>query len=487
VTDLSKSNDRAGRVETHGADYVPEDERYGRPRSLFSVWAGSNILYLYFVIGGLLVILGLNVWQSILVVVAGNVLWALVGYLAISGPSSGSPSEVILRAIFGVNGNRAIQLTLGWMIGVLYEALNLAVGALAGFALVTRFFGSAPEPLKAGIIVGLAIVTFTISVLGHATILKVAPWFTWVLVAALAVLAFFIVGHANFNYEPEGGALSGTPLWTTAAICFALIASAPLSLSIAADYSRYLPTSTSPRAVALWTGLGGFLPGTAITILGVLAATAVDMTNPEVAMAKILPGWFYVVFLLVIVVGSIFSNALTAYSTGLALLATGIPWRRSITVIFDAVVAIAVTLYALFISNFLDTLSGLLEISVAVLAPSMAIYAVDIFLRRNRYDGPALQDTSPGSRYWFVGGFNLGACAALVIGTAAAALCLNTTFYIGPLAQALGGADISFFVGSVIGGGLYAATEARRVRAASQLPIQMRPHEGAPQERGLKA
>jgi len=466
------ATDLPGRIETHGADYVPESERYGSPRSLFSVWAGSNIIYLYFVLGSLLIILGLNLWQAVLVIVAGNLLWAGVGYLAISGPASGSPSEVINRAFFGVNGNRVIQIAIGWVIGVLYEAINLSVGALAGVALVTHFFGSAPVLLQGAIVVGLALVTFTISVYGHATIVKLAPWFTWVLLAALAILAYFVVTHANFGFVPDGGVLSGPALWAVAATGFGLIASAPLSWSVGADYSRYLPTQASSRATAFWTGFGGFLPATGIAVLGALAATAVDMSNPETAMAKIVPPWFYVVFLLVIIIGSISNNALTAYSAGLALLATGIPWRRSVTVIFDAIVAIGVTLYALFISNFLDTLSGLLEVSLAVLAPGMAIYAVDTFLRRNQYDGPSLQNTSRSSRYWFTGGFNLGGCGALLLGTAAASLCLNTTFYVGPITQALGGADISVFAGAIVGGGLYAATQARRIRIARTLPAE---------------
>lgn len=471
MSDHPVASDQAGRVETHGADYVPETERHGSPRDLFAVWAGSNIIYLYFVLGSLMVILGLNIWQAILVIIAGNLVWAGVGYLAISGPAAGSPSEVISRAFYGVNGNRIVQIVIGWVVGVLYEAINLSVGALAGVALVTQLFGSAPLALQAGIVVGLAVITFTISVYGHATIVKLAPWFTWVLLAALVILAFFVIGHADFGFEPKGGVLSGPAPWAVAATGFGLIASAPLSWSVGADYSRYLPTRTSARATAFWTGFGGFLPATGIAVLGALAATAVDMSNPEIAMAKIVPTWFYVIFLLVIVIGSISNNALTAYSTGLALLATGIPWRRSITIIFDAVVAIGVTLYALFISNFLDTLSGLLEVSLAVLAPGMAIYAVDIFLRHNRYNGPALQNTTATSPYWFAGGINIGGFGALVLGTAAASFCLNTTFYVGPVTQALGGADISVFVGAIVGGGIYAVTQARRVRKAAHASL----------------
>ncbi|WP_423058580.1 purine-cytosine permease family protein [Brevibacterium linens] len=459
------NGNRPGHIETHGTDYVPDSERRGRPRDLFAVWAGSNLVYLYFVLGGMLIILGLDVRQSLLVIVAGNLFWIPVGYLAVSGPASGSPSETIGRAFYGVNGNRVVQAVLGWLVGVLYEAINLAVGALAGFVLVQQLFGTSPALVQLIIIVGLALVTFGISVYGHATILKLAPWFTWSLLAAIIVLAGFVIARADFQYQPTDGLLSGPSLWAVALGGFGIIASAPLSWQNGADYSRYLPRHVSTRATAFWTGFGGFVPATVITILGVLAGTVIDMSNPQESMAEILPGWFYTIFLLVIVLGSISNNALTAYSTGLALLATGIPWRRSITVIFDGIVAISLTLYAIFISNFLDTVSGLLEVSIAVLSPALAIYVVDIILRRNRYLGEELQKVSTDSPYWFRKGFNVGGFGALIAGTLASTLFMSTTFYVGPGALWLGGADITVFVGTAVGGAIYYFSEGSRVRA----------------------
>ncbi|MEU4587177.1 nitrate reductase, partial [Kitasatospora aureofaciens] len=38
--------DRSGRVEVHGIDHIPEGERRGRARELFSVWAAANVNYL---------------------------------------------------------------------------------------------------------------------------------------------------------------------------------------------------------------------------------------------------------------------------------------------------------------------------------------------------------------------------------------------------------------------------------------------------------
>ena len=122
---MAPATDQAGRIETHGIDYVPDSERHGTARSLFVVWAASNVTYLYIVLGGTLVLLGLDVWQALAVVVAGNLFWGLVGWLSISGPSSGTPSEVVTRAMFGVRGNRVFNVVLGWLVGVAYDANTL--------------------------------------------------------------------------------------------------------------------------------------------------------------------------------------------------------------------------------------------------------------------------------------------------------------------------------------------------------------------------
>jgi purine-cytosine permease-like protein len=40
---MAPASDRVGRIETHGIDYVPDTERHGTARSLFVVWAASNV------------------------------------------------------------------------------------------------------------------------------------------------------------------------------------------------------------------------------------------------------------------------------------------------------------------------------------------------------------------------------------------------------------------------------------------------------------
>jgi NCS1 family nucleobase:cation symporter-1 len=122
VTNSHPAGDQFGRIEARGIDYVPDSERHGRARELFTVWAASNITYLYVVLGGTMIVLGLNASQAMAVVLAGNAFWVLVGLLAVSGPSSGTPSSVVMRSMFGIRANRVNVAVVGWVISVAYEA-----------------------------------------------------------------------------------------------------------------------------------------------------------------------------------------------------------------------------------------------------------------------------------------------------------------------------------------------------------------------------
>ncbi|MEW2529776.1 cytosine permease [Streptomyces sp. NPDC047071] len=442
-----------GRVEAHGIDHIPEHERHGHPRRLFSVWAAANVNYLSLVVGGTLILTGLTLWQALAVIVTGNLFWSLTGLLAISGPAAGAPSEVITRAMYGIRGNRVNNAVVGWMISVSYFALNLAAAATAAFSLVEKTGVTAGTGVKVAVVLAVAALTLTIGVYGHATILRLYLPITLALTAVFAVVAVRVFQHADYSYAPAEP-LTGAPLWTVLISGVTLVGSAPLSYTTSADFSRYLPRTTSAGAVLGWTALGGFVPGVAVCSLGALAATAVDMTDPQAGLQQILPGWFDPVFLLALVLGTIALNALTSYSAGLALQAVGIRIRRSRSVIADGAAAVSLTLYALLVSNFLDTVSNVLQLTVVLLGPASALYATDILLRRNRYDGPALMDETPAGPFWYTAGVSPAGALALAGGVTAAALCVDTA-YTGPIAHALGGMDLSLPVGIVTTSFLY--------------------------------
>lgn len=202
--------------------------------------------------------------------------------------------------------------------------------------------------------------------------------------------------------------------------------------------------------------LGGFIPSVVLGAVGVLAGTAVDMEDPQVSLAEIVPGWFYPLFLLAIVIGSVANNVLTMYSSGLALQAVGMPIKQWAAVLADGVADVAIAAYALFVVDFIDALSHILELTVAILGPGLAISVTDLILRRNGYRGPGLHDETRSSAYWYHGGVNLAGVAAQVLGTTAAVLCINSTMFQGPIAEAFGGADLSAVVGPTLGAAVYA-------------------------------
>ncbi|MFG2333815.1 purine-cytosine permease family protein [Streptomyces sp. NPDC048604] len=447
--------ERAGRIEAHGIDHIPDSERHGRPRDLFAVWSAANVNYLSLVVGGALVLMGLSLWQALAVIVIGNLFWLFTGLLATSGPAAGAPSEVITRALYGVLGNRVNNAVGGWLVSVCYFALNLAAAATAAFALVEQTGITANTGVKVVVIVVIAALTLTISVYGHGLIMKLYLPITLVLTAAFAVVAVAVFGHADFGYQPEAK-LSGVQLWAVLIAGTTMIASGPLSYTTSADFSRYLPSGSSRKAIVGWTALGAFVPSVITCSLGAFAATAVDMTDPQNALQEILPGWFSPLFLLALVLGTISINALTAYSAGLALQAVGLRIRRTVSVLFDGAVAVALTLYGLLVSNFLDTVSNALQVIVVLIGPLMAVYATDIVLRRCRYDGLALGDESTAGPFWYTGGVNRAGALSLITGVTAAALCVNT-LYTGPVAAALDGVDLSLPVGMLVSAGLYAA------------------------------
>ena len=463
-TQVLPSADRVGRVETHGIDVIPASERHGHARELFTVWAAPNTSYLAMVVGAALILMGLNLWQALAVIVVGNLFCGVMGLVAVSGPASGTPSEVTMRAMFGVRGNRVNIAIAGWLVCVAYLALNWAAASLTAFSLAERAGIHATTGVKIVIILAIAAATLAIGVYGHATIVKLYLPLTVVLAVMFVVFAIFVLGQADWSYQPES-ALNGVELWATISAGVALIASGPLSYSNSSDFARYLPRTTSPFAVAGWTALGSAVPSVLLSALGALAATAVDMSDPEAGFESILPSWFVPIFLIAVIVATIANNATTAYSSGLTLQAMGVRLRRSRSVLLDGTIGVALTLYALLVSNFLDSVSNLMQLILALTGPVMAIYASDILLRRNRYDGAELSDETSGSPFWYTGGVNWAGVIAMVMGATSAVLCVNAPVFTGPIANAMGGVDLSLPAGMLVAAAVY-VTLTRRHRAS---------------------
>jgi nucleobase:cation symporter-1, NCS1 family len=89
-------------VETHGIAPIPEDQRYGTPRRLFTVWFAPQVNMAGVFTGTLAIVLGLGFWLGLLAMVIGTVLGAIiVAYLSTWGPRTGAGQLPNSRMAFG--------------------------------------------------------------------------------------------------------------------------------------------------------------------------------------------------------------------------------------------------------------------------------------------------------------------------------------------------------------------------------------------------
>ncbi|WP_406015795.1 cytosine permease [Streptomyces sp. NBC_00984] len=142
-------SERTGHVETRGIDLVPADERGGRPRRLFAVWAAPNVSYLSFVVGATLILMDLTLPQALGVILAGNLLWICTGVIAASGPAMAvAVTDLVLRGN-RYNGRDLLEQRRGcpfWYHGGVHRAgfLAIVVGGLTSALWVNTSFWVGP-------------------------------------------------------------------------------------------------------------------------------------------------------------------------------------------------------------------------------------------------------------------------------------------------------------------------------------------------------
>ncbi|MEU2228030.1 cytosine permease, partial [Streptomyces sp. NPDC018347] len=243
-----------------------------------------------------------------------------------------------------------------------------------------------------------------------------------------------------------------------------------------ADYSRYLPRTTSPKATFGWTLAGSALGGQWSMTFGVLVAATAggEFLDSQVGYVVALGGTGLAAsfFYFVIALGKLTVNVLNTYGGFMSMVTSvsGFRGQRQLSRAgragYIALVMVAGTAVALlgkdsFLSSFKDFLLFLLTF----FTPWSAINLVDYYLvSKERYDLPALAD--PHGRY---GAWRWDALAVYAAGLLAQLPFLATGFYTGPLVAPLGGADISWLVGLAVPAPLYLLV-ARRGPVAAPVP-----------------
>ncbi|MET9255371.1 cytosine permease [Streptomyces sp. NPDC003717] len=438
-------------VERHSIDVVPDGERHGHAVSQFTLWLGANLQITAVVTGALAVVFGGDVVWSLVGLVAGNLLGGAVMALhSAQGPKLGLPQMIQSRAQFGVRG-AVVPLLL---VILMYIGFFASGSVLAGQA-TARLTHTGDTT---GIVV-FAVVTAVVAAVGYRVIHAVGR-----IASVVCALAFVYLGFRLLD-RVDLGALLGDAHFSLPMFLLAMSLSASWQLAFGpyvADYSRYLPRTTSTRATFWWTLSGSALGSQWSMTFGVLVAASAGerFLDDQVGYVVSLGGAGLAASLLyfVIALGKLTINVLNTYG-GFMSMVTGISGFRGQRTLsprgragYIAVIMVAGTAVALagkdsFLSSFKDFLLFLLTF----FTPWSAINLVDYYLiSRERYDIPALAD--PHGRY---GAWRADALAVYGIGIVAQFPFLATSFYTGPFVAPLGGADVSWIVGLAVPAALY--------------------------------
>ena len=332
--------------------------------------------------------------------------------------------------------------TVQWLSSIAWDAL---VGLFGGQA-AQLLFG---VPFWAGVAIVLA-AEGLVSIYGHEFVHRLQSWGSAVLIVLFAVLTVRIFQHHIVlpHNTVHGGALVGA---------FVLMMTIAVSQGIswatyASDYSRYL-RPTSSRAAIFWLTLGGLTASYVwVETIGLAGASVLGNQTAAGVRALMGGGILGLLALIAIVFGAITSNSMNDYTGSLAFQALGARVRRPVTAALVAVLAFAAILWM----HAGDTSGKFENILLFIgywIAPFCAIVMIDWHYQRDWYTPSLLRN----ALMWRNLGNGWPAVVAFVLGFGAMMPFMNTSIIVGPVAKALQGADLAFYVGFIVTGALYYA------------------------------
>ncbi|MFI6603553.1 purine-cytosine permease family protein [Nonomuraea sp. NPDC050536] len=455
--------ERTQTIERHSIDYIPAEERHGKPWHLFTIWFSSNVQITGFVTGVLAVTVGLNLTWAIASILIGNLVGGLfMAYHSIQGPRLGVPQMIQSRAQFGFLGALLpVAMVLAMYLGFAVEGGVITGQALAHWAHI---------PLTVSVVIQVAIPA-VIAIVGYKVI-HLSTRVVSILSAVVFVILTFALGAHLPAHVPSGPA----PTFGNILLAISIFVSWQLTWApYVSDYSRYMPEDTPSRTTFLWTYAGSALGASWVMILGALAATisAQQVGDDAIGMLSHLVPGLGPVILLAILIGVVPAGAYGYYGMYLSAMSAisakghGAANARVRTV-FILLTSVLVTAGILLANgHILTTVESITLFLLYLLVPWTAINLTDYYLiRRGNYD--------IGELFKIRGTYGLVNRPAIVTYLIAIALqipFINTPLYTGPLAERLGGADISWIIGLVVATVLYygysRANSRRQVQGAS--------------------
>jgi nucleobase:cation symporter-1, NCS1 family len=448
-------------LERHGIDYIPPSERHGKPNTLFTFWAASNVQILAISVGVLAIVVGLSLPWAIFAIIIGNAAGGLYMALhSVQGPRLGLPQMMQSRAQFGMYGTALPNV----IVVLMYIGYFTSSAILGGQAVATLFHVST----NWGIVI-VNIFVLLITWFGYDMFHAYNRWVTFlstaIFVAMLVDLLTILPKHMPAGTNTAGNVLLAISFYVAWQVTWAPYVS---------DYSRYMPENTPSWKTFTYTYVGSVVGGSLVMIIGAIAAvvalTPVSSNAPSYLSGLLAAKWLFLIIIILGVGSGNFGNLYGPYLTFMAIISpsgklasksTG----RSARLIATTVVAIIGTIIAIEASShFITDLSNFLVFTLYLLVPWTAINLTDFYvIRRGHYDIPEL--FKPNGIYGQANWFALAVYGLTVL---VEWPFMDNAWIVGAAAKALGGADIAWIVGFVFASVVYYAGARYRMSAAAR-------------------
>ena len=402
-------------LELNGINFISESERKGNARSLFWPWAAANVSFLAISYGSFFLGFGISFWQATAAAIIGTVgSFLLVGISSLAGKRANAPTMTLSRAAFGVKGNK-IPAFLSYLIFVGWETVLVSLATLASETVFTRVGNIDPDLSR---ILGFLLaggLTIVGGVLGFKVIMKLQVYLT--ISTLILTFGYIALTIDSVDWSKVSSIPNGTTEGFIGALIFGITGIGLGWVGSAADYSRYLPRSTSGKSVVTWTVFGAAIVPITLVIYGSLLAassselSALVASDPIGALTTLLPTWYLIPFALVAILGLIGGAILNLYSSGLTLVSIGIPVKRHTAAAIDGLIMTIGVIYLVwFASDFFVPFQGFLITLGVPVAVWSAIFVADVLMRKG-YAEVELFD--PKGRY---GSWNLKSIGLVFFG-----------------------------------------------------------------------
>jgi NCS1 family nucleobase:cation symporter-1 len=437
-------------IEKRSIDYVPLAERHGKVWHLWPVWFSGDAHLATVATGVVGIVLGGNlVWTAIAVVLGSAFGTFFMAFHSTQGPQLGLPQMIQSRPQFGYVGALLVWgVALFAFIG--FNAFNQLLAAQT----MTDLYGADAQltmPLFALLSVALAVIGYDLIHLAQRLI-------AYVLIAALLMFTVAVLTKAHLPpAQTDFHDFRAVPFLAQ----FFAAASYQIAWSIyVSDYSRYLPRDVGVAASFWWTFLGAFVGGAWTMLVGTVAAalfpTLEVATALRTAADLVMPG-FGKPLLLCSLLGLVTVTSLNFYGASLTLLSVVDSLKpikptlakRLATLAFATVAACALALGSA--GKFSSMFNEFLAVLLYLFTPWTAINLVDFYVvRKGHYSVREIFNANGMYGRW-----NWRGLVAYGIGFVAMIPFFSTEHYQGPVAKALGGADVAMLVGLAVSALIY--------------------------------